>query len=194
MEVNENIEKIILKNNGIIFKRIKKNCYEINFDIKNKNIYLKNIINFKILEFIFKLNNDFFEDVNLRVINEEEQEANLYVLFKALFEDFGISQKYSYLSIKKILENETILFIITPEEKNNIPDEIKNNIPKNAEELPLYFTKFICTFENEHYGHFTYQLFYNDEFTIPSFLEKMIGNILLKLFHKTKQFIENCTL
>jgi hypothetical protein len=193
MEINEDIEKTILKANGIIFKRIKKNCYEINFDIKNKNIYLKNIINFKILEFIFKLNNDFFEDVNLRVINEE-QEANIYVLFKPLFEDFGISQKYSYLSIKKISENETIAFIITPETKNNIPDEIKNKIPKNAENLPLQYTKLICTFENPHTGNFTYQIFYNDEFVIPSFLEKMIGNILLKLFHKTKQFIENCIL
>ena len=73
-------------------------------------------------------------------------------------------------------------------------NEFKNKIPKNAENLPLQYTKLICTFENPHTGNFTYQIFYNDEFVIPSFLEKMIGNILLKLFHKTKQFIENCIL
>ena len=83
--------------------------YKISFSLENKNIHMINIIDFNIIKLLYELNKDLYEKIDLNIINDNE--AVLLVINKHLFQDLGLSQKYSYFKIKKtVFENRNIIF------------------------------------------------------------------------------------
>ncbi len=189
---NENNErKILVQKNGLIMKRESKNNYELNFSIKNENIVLSFLFDFSILNLIFDLNKDIFEDKKLFILDDNT--AKLYILIKPLLADFGMPQKYIYLNIHKSVSQESIYFIALPSERTIREDYENIIIPEDAEQLPLESLKLICNIRSQHEVEFIEKITYKSYINIPVFVEKMLGVIVSKMFYRIKQFIENYT-
>jgi len=182
-------EKIIFEKKGFkFFKNDFKYC--CSFSIINDNIYLPAIINFELIKIIHAINPDISERIELDKISENE--VNCLILVKNLFEDLGLPQKYSYLNIKKVtdINNNSILFHAFPKKMTS---EYKK-LPANCESTNIHSVKCICDILTNHEIKLTFDIYLQDNFYIPPFLEKMIALISNKLFNRVKQFIENITI
>jgi hypothetical protein len=185
-----NNETILLEKDGFKFYKTKDNEYYSIFCLNNTNIILSQIIDFNLMKLIYDLNTDIYEKTNL-VINNDDT-AVITVLLKHFFKDLGLSQKYSVLQIQRILDQDKIIF--NGQNKDNIDfTEIHTiyGIPTNAELLSITNIKNICTILTPHKIDCAFYITFDKNITIPPFVEKMISNIIHKIFIRVKQFIEN---
>ena len=183
-----NSSRVIMKDssNGLEFIKIKKNNYSTNFTICNNNIVLPKIINFDIVDLIYKLNPDIYEFIKLNKINENE--AELIALTKHFFKDLGLAQRFTHLKIIRIITDDTIEFQCTSIMNNKNPP----NVPENAQQIPIVLMKSTCNITNPHHISVIQNIQLNDKLIpVPPYIEKMLGSIIKKIFTRIKQFIEN---
>jgi len=161
--------------------------YKISFSLENKNIHMINIIDFNIIKLLYELNKDLYEKIDLNIINDNE--AVLLVINKHLFQDLGLSQKYSYFKIKKtVFENRNIIFDLEMITNENII----HLVPKNAERLPIKNAVINCKIIDPHTSDFVFHFKIDTELIeLPEFIDKFLCNIFIKKFKRVKQFIEN---
>ena len=154
--------------------------------MENKNILLANVVNFDLIKLIYELNGDIYETVDIK--NTSDNEATVVLVMKHLFEDLGLPQRYSYLHMTKIVNNNEIIF-----RSQSIYSERPENIPKDSELMALKESIGTCKIISPHKITFSFAVVFEDYVKIPQFAEKMIGLILNKIFKRVKQFIENVT-
>jgi hypothetical protein len=192
MEKNEKEEKKelveLFNKDNCTFKRYGVNKYLLEFDIENKNIYIEKIIDFSLLELIYKLNPDIYEHKDFNKINENE--VIVIILMKHFFEDLGLPQRYSFMNIKKLIEKNKILF----KAQTIIQSEKPQKIPKEAEILNIDNLTCICDLITPHKVKISFDINFNSGFAIPLFAEKLIGVIIHKIFKRLKLFIEKITI
>jgi len=166
------------------FSRLKKNQYTIEFTIENNNINISKIIDFNLIQLIYELNPDIYENVNIQKLNDNEIIATL--LLKHFFEDLGLSQKFLFIHLKKNIEDKNVIFKSTTI-KNNKPE----GIPEEAELIII--KELINSFYTitPHKVKMINNIIFDPLMIIPILTEKMIGTILHKMFKRVKQFIEN---
>ena len=189
-EEDYSIPKKIIDKNGFTMERIGKNKYVAIFSIENKNVYLKKIVNFNLMQILYEVNKDVFDDFKYKHIDDNCVES--YFLIKHFFSDFGLPQKFSHTNVEKIddPENNSILFIC----KNSITNILNiPNIPNKGEMMNLDYMCLKCKITNNHKIEVLSHIFFR-EMDIPAFVEKMSGIIISKMFIKVKQFIENITI
>lgn len=168
----------------------KQNNYSILYNVKNNNIYLPKIINFNTIQLVYEINRDFFDDCNIKIINENEKEgeAVIYMLVKPFFKDLGILRRYAYLKAKIFKTDDKIHFEI----KNNYNEPPKSlNIPDDAYLLPLDDMGISFDIIDQHNVNARHDIHFSASFEIPEFIEKLALPIFGKIFTRTKQFIEN---
>jgi hypothetical protein len=185
-----NTETILLDKDGFQFLKTNDNEYCSKFCLHNSNIILSQIIDFHLIKLIYDLNTDIYEKTNL-VINDDNT-AVITVLLKHFFKDLGLSQKYSVLQIQRILDQDKIIFM--GKTKDNVDvSEIHTiyGIPINAELLSITNIKNICTISTPHKIDCSFYITFDKKLNIPPFVEKVISNIIHKIFIRVKQFIEN---
>lgn len=176
--------KILYSKEGFTFVKKTKNNYSLSFQMENNHMILEKIIDFNLVKLIYDLNNDIYEKVNLQIINENEATINL--LMKHLFEDLGLPQRFSYVHMKKICEENTITF-----ESQTIKSERPEGMPADAELMPIKNMKCNCDIITSHKIRFTFDVLFEDNMLVPPVAEKLVGLILYKIFNRVKQFIEN---
>ena len=169
------------------FKAIKcdKNKYVIEFTIANNNINLGNIVNFDLISLAFEINKtDIFEDFKIEI--KSETSATAYILFKHFFEDFGMLQKYSYLDINITKIDNQIIF--TSKTNYDLPNNVQ--MKPTVELIPIDYIETQCTIitPNKIFIRNATNFHGNTEF--PDFIEKLATKIIIKIFLRTKQFIE----
>ena len=133
--------QILIEKNGIvIFKENgEKDILNIKFDIENTKLDLTKILNIDFFKLVYELNQDIFESINIKKINENE--ANIMLLCKNLFMDIGLPQYYYYFNVKRQMDsNDRIYFIFTSLEGEKT--EIINN--NNSAFMPLNKFEIIC--------------------------------------------------
>jgi hypothetical protein len=86
-------------NNNFQMNKVANGEYNIQFYLENKNIQLANAIDFNLIKLLYELNQDIYEKIDLKIFNDTQ--ATLLAINKHLFQDLGISQKYSHLKISK---------------------------------------------------------------------------------------------
>lgn len=177
----------LFEKEGFIFTRVKKNQYRTEFCIENNNIILSKIIDFNLIKLIYDLNSDIYEKVQLEILNDNEAVA--IILMKNLFEELGLPQKYSYLYIKREIENNKIMF-----NSQSIQNDHPINIPIDAELIAVENMTSICDIITPHKINFSFNIIFDTNVIIPPFIEKMVGIILHKIFKRVKQFIENVSI
>lgn len=186
-----NNETLLLDKDGFKFYKINNNNYYISFSLTNHNITLSQIIDFNLMKLVYDLNTDIYEKTNL-VINDDDT-AVITVLLKHFFKDLGLRQKYSMLEIQRISDENKIIFIGKSKDKDSIgvSETLRNcGIPSNAELLTISNIKNICTILSPHIIECNFYITFDKTITIPPFVEKMICNIIHKIFIRVKQFIE----
>jgi hypothetical protein len=172
---------------GFIFTQIKKNNYKIDFTMENKNIILSKIIDFNLIKLIYDLNTDIYETVELEIIKENE--AIAVILMKNFFEELGLPQKFSYLHMKREIEDNKIIF-----RSQSIQSHHPTNIPIDAELMAVENMISVCDIITPHRMNFCFNIIFDANVIIPPFVEKMVGIILHKIFKRVKQFIENVSI
>ena len=176
--------KILYEKDGMKFTKLSDKKYSLDFSMENKNIIMANIIDFNLIKLIYDLNGDIYESVDFNKISENEVIVTL--LMKHLFEDLGLPQKYSYLHMKKSVNDKQIIF-----RSQSIQSERPQGIPDDAELMAMKENIGICNIITPHKIHFSFTVLFEDYVKIPQFAEKMVGLILNKIFKRVKQFIEN---
>ena len=173
---DKNETKIIKLENG---------NYNLLFSIENKNINLYPIINFELIKLMYELNKDICENINLDKLDENN--AQITILLKNLFEDLGLPQKYATLHILKTSDNKSITFDLST-------IKIKNPkwIQKDMELIDIKNIQFNCDFSSsQHKINFNCFINFKEEIEMPVFVQKVSIMILNKIVNRLKQFIEN---
>ena len=183
MDLNEN-QTILFNKEGFIFSRVKKNQYKLEFTMENNNIIISKIVDFNLIKLMYDLNPDVYEKVDFQQINDCEAIASL--LLKHFFEDLGMPQKYSFLHIRKFVEERKIIF-----KSESIRDKRPTGIPGDCEQMNIQDFIGICDIVTPHKVNFTFNVLFDPTANVPVFAEKMVGVILFKIFKRVKQFIEN---
>jgi hypothetical protein len=164
--------------------------YIIQFNLENNNIQLNNIIDFHLLKLLYDLNMDIYEKIDLKILDKNE--AILLAINKHLFQDLGITQKYSLLKIKKnIFTKENKIVFELQSIKNTNVKEIPQ-VPEKAEQMPIEKFTIVCNVINQHKIEVIIDFKIDiDLFQMPDFVENVLRKIFLKMFKRIKQFIDN---
>ena len=170
--------------NGFEFIKCAQHQYSLSFCMENQHIMLAKVIDFNLVKLMYDLNSDIYEKVQLDIHNEHE--ATLNLLMKPLFEDIGMPQRFSYLHITKQVREKSITF-----ESHTIKHKRPFGMPAESELMPIQRMTCDCAIASPHIIHFTCNIAFEPTLNIPSFVEKIVGIILYKIFNKVKQFIEN---
>jgi hypothetical protein len=176
--------QVLYSKEGFTFTKNENKNYSLSFSMHNNSIVLSKIIDFNLIKLIYDLNGDIYEKVNINIINENEATANL--LLKHLFEDLGLPQRFSYVHINKIINDNHIKFI-----SQTIKSERPQGMPIDAELLPIKNMICDCKIISLHQIQFTCSVQFENSMIIPPIAEKLVGLIIYKIFNRVKQFIEN---
>jgi len=179
-----NNEIVLVNKDGFMFSFVNKNHYRVKFDIENKHILIAKIIDFPMIQLIYELNGDIYEKVNVEHLNENEIIAT--IIMKHFFEDLGVPQKFSFIHMKKTIEQDRILFT-----GQSVSSHLPEGMPVGSELMKIQELNCICKVITQHSIEFTVDIIFDKSMLVPKFAEKMIGIILLKIFKRVKQFIEN---
>jgi hypothetical protein len=175
----------IIERNGLKFIKLTSNKFNLTFDINNSNISIPSIINFELIQLIYKLNPTVFEYVERETNSNSELNTVMNILLKDLFSDLGLPQYYLALNItQKCLDSNKIVF--NCESVNNKLDIYPNDI----ELLQIQNINIQFDIINNHSVKINCDIDLMDKHNIPSFSEKMVGNIIYNIFNRLKQFIE----
>ena len=169
-------EKILINNENFVFVRERKNNYRINCVIENNNINVEKLFNFNLLQFMYSINKNLFEIIDLDIKNDNE--ANLYLLIKPIFKSLGFYQRFISLNMIKSKIGNSIIFNGQIDKEYGI---LKNNC-KQAIMSPVTNAVIKCT--PIHSGKFelvTY-LKLDENFKFPIMIEKIIGTLLKKVY------------
>lgn len=175
-------ESVLLYSKEEIVLRKRNKKYTLSLNLKNKNIFIQKIIDFNFVKLIYDLNNDIYEKVSLSQINDKE--ATLFILIKNLFDDLGIPQQYIYGNLRRYNETpNNINFSLSIIKERNIDE-----IPDEAEQKLIENITYNCEVLTPHdiQLHIEFELFH----MLP-FVEKMITNIIIKMFKRLKLFVES---
>jgi len=179
--------EVLLNKEGLQFSRVQAKHYKLTFSMENPNIILSDIIDFNLIKLIYDLNVDIYEKVILDKLNDNEAIAT--ILIKHFFEDVGLPQRFSFLHIKKYIEEKRIIFV-----SQSIRSHKPEGMPEEAELMAINDLTSVCDVITPHKINFTFNLIFDPIMYIPPFAEKVIGLILFKIFKRVKQFIENVRL
>jgi hypothetical protein len=176
--------EIIYNKNNITIKKCETNTYQLLFSLENQNIYLEKIINFTLLDVLYALNRDIFDDYKVTIHNECE--ATVYFLFKHFLRDLGLPQKYAYIKVVLEKTNNLIKF-----KAHTIDSFIPNNLPKDVELVSVNNINVECILETPHNMNYHSSLTLYTSMDMFEFLENFAIKVLVKIFLRIKQFIEN---
>ena len=179
-----NNEIVLVNKDGFMFSFVNKNHYRVKFDIENEHIFMAKIIDFPMIQLIYDLNGDIYEKVNVEYLNENEIIAT--IIIKHFFEDLGMPQKFSFIHMKKTIEQDRILFT-----GQSISSHLPEGMPIGSELMKIQDLNCNCKLITPHSIDFNVDIIFDKSMLVPKFAEKMIGIILLKIFKRVKQFIEN---
>ena len=174
---------VIIAKNDFKFTKLAASQFNLTFEITNNNIVLPMIINFDLINLIFKLNPNIFASIKQEF---EEESVTIYALLKDIFCEIGLPQYYCSLNIKRTDLLHRIKFVINNNINNNVKDNEKESLP--IEQIIIDFD--IIT---NHFINVNCDITLTDDHNLPQFTEKIIGNMIYNIFNKVKQFIENIT-
>lgn len=184
-------EKTLLHKNELrIIKNLENETqkrYTLTFDLENNTIDIEQLININIIKLIYDLNVDLFESITIDKINESE--ANIFILCKDLLKDIGWGHYYLIFHIQHLIN--VSQFIITP-----ILTAPSLQAEKNMEQINLNKCIMHYCHINLHKTQFTIDAIFAapDELTFSTVIERVICNIIYKIFNRVKQFVYTITI
>ena len=160
-----------------------ENLYSLDFEI-NKNLDVDKFTNLEIYNLIYNFNTDLIE--NIKIISDlNSDEIKLLILFKRLFKNIGIPQKYLLIKITKKKTDNLVEFI--SEDTEDIKDTYKDLII-NADKILCNFSKLSITkLDNKIKCNYLFDIDIKEE--LP-FLENYVGLLIKKISYNFKFLLE----
>ena len=183
-ENDNQYERKISEGKTHLLVRISTNKYRMTAFIENKKIYMKNLLNFNLINLLYQTNLDQFEKLNLDITNDEE--ANVFILMKHIFKEMGIKQRYFCFDIKKVEIDNGIYFILTQNEEHG---QTLNEC-SNAHLMPIKHMLYNFELVSLHKIKMTQYIDFDPDVGMPFFLEPIFGVISKTMLKQMKQFIE----
>ena len=181
--------KILIEKNGMKIAKQDTNDYTVEFSVYNNQFILPAIINFDMVKLIFDLNPDIYEKSILK--KNTLDNVTILSLMKDLYSDLGIPQSYVCMSVDIFRSNNSINFRCNPLKDRTTPLEFRG-IP-NLYLMPFKNMVFDCKIITNHHVELVCRIKAEDDVEIEPFIEKMLINVVNKIFIRLKQFIENLT-
>jgi len=182
--------KILFEKDGLLIQKINddiQQTYDIHFILENPTMNLTNIVNFDLVNLLYALNKDIYEQATIENINENE--AIITVVMKNLFEDLGLPQYYYYIYMKKSIQNNQYIF-----DSRSILHEKPKIVPEHSEFLNIENFSIKSTVLTPHKIHFSFSIVFKSSSTtsviLSSFSDKLLVIMLQKIYKRLKQFIE----
>ena len=180
---NNNYQLVCNKENMILKVNKEDNIYMLDFETKNNNFNLDDLMDFKIYNLIQKLNEDIIEKIEILKQNSND-EIELLFIFKRFGRSAGIPQKYLLLKTVRQRMNNLILF--TSEDcKYDVPI-MKNHAAQRMDCKSAQLT--IIPYSNK--LRMNYKFSINMKEDLPIYMENILGLMMKKIFYRLKQFIE----
>ena len=181
-------EKKICEGKTTMFVRLSTNKYRITTSVENKNIYLKNLLNFTLINIIYQTNLDKFEKIHTEILSENK--ARIFILTKNLFKSFGLKQRYASYDIEKHDYEDGVKFVlqINPEYGKQLND------CSNAILLPIKEITYDFKLVSPHKVNITQDINFEDGFGILTCLEQIIGYVIKSTIKQSVHFIRNIKL
>ena len=180
----EPYERKVTEGKTYLLVRIATNKYRMTTTIENKKIYMKNLLNFNLINLIYQTNLDKFDKINLNILNDED--ANVFLLMKHLFKEMGLKQRYFCFDIKKVDLENGISFILT----QNAEYGQQDNDCSSAHLMPIKHMLYNFELVSLHKIKMTQYINFDPEVGLPTFLEPVFGLISKTMLKQMKQFIE----
>jgi len=159
-------------------KRIEKNTYTLEGNFSNLKVDIEKLIMFQNFPILRELYQDIIDEIN--VTNIQDDSAIYFIVFKHFFKDMGFPRTGLHLDIKKTVKKNMLEF----ECSNN------NEIKESNYFIPSFDTFIIEIYLYENDAKLMVQNKINLHFEIEPFVEKMIVQIIHKMFLRLKRFIE----
>jgi hypothetical protein len=179
-------KEILYNKDAMLISKLKEGCFQIDFQMENRNILLANVINFDLLKLIYDLNKDIVERVEMNKIDENN--AIITILVKNFFEDLGIPQKFACLQVLREENSETKEIQFT---FNTFPTYRASWLASDIELAFIDQIKLICVPASPHLINFHCWIQFPMNKDIPAFVQKMSVMMVQKIINRLKQFIES---
>lgn len=178
------IVKICSKCDVLLERNKKNNDFIVSFVLKNDNMTLNHIADYSFFKILSEINDDVLEDVVIQIDDKDDNESNMFFLFKPVAKEFGILSKcMSVRTMKEQFEN-TITF-----ESKNV-DYIPDNM-KNYEKITCNYSKLDIQIINDNLLHVKYTFNIDIHEELPFYMHNLIGMLMKKILLKSKLFIES---
>ena len=179
-----NIVKICSKYDVLLERNKSNNDFIISFVLKNDNIILNHIADYSFFKILADINDDLLEDVIIRIDDNNDNNSDMFFLFKPIAKEFGILSKC--MSVKTIKQEQED--IITFESKNYdyIPDTMEN-----YDKITCNYSKLDIKIVNNHFLQVKYTFNIDIHEDLPIYMHNLIGMLMKKILLKSKLFIES---
>jgi len=180
----------IVQKKDFTFSRVQKNKYRVVTKIENKNMQIKRVVDFHIVQLIYEINKEFFEKIHLD-INESKDQAYMCLMLRNLFEKIGFKQQCLSLQLTKVEPNESTVVFMGKKDDKTIEKYMDSNKVNGFEVIPVDKFTIISQLHSEHELDLTLELELNETTRKITYIaEKAFGMLLKHVFLKTKRFIE----
>ena len=177
----KNIYKMLVSKPNFYISKKGLNIYEIKTTIENTYYYLDQIVHFNLIKFIYEVNKENFETIDLQIINENE--AKLYILAKHLFKELGTFQRYLHFKIYKYTYNNSIRFHCVS--CHDTQDQLHKT---KAILAPIKQMVITFNIHNSHKLEMIQEIYFDDSFILNSIFEKLFISLVKKC---TLQIVES---
>jgi hypothetical protein len=183
MEVLKNTQHKLKNKKKVIFTKLSKNTFKLESIVENKNIFLEKLLNFDLIHLFYKVNIQYFESVDFKLINENE--AILFILMKPLIKQLGTPARYVNLKITKKEEGDKCVLF-----NARACNDFNNKTSTSAVPSPLLNIDIICNIINPHLLHIYEVLTFDETYASYSIFEQIVSPILKIIFKQTIQAVE----
>lgn len=169
--------------NGITLNKVNNTYFEINNTIENSNVLLDKLMSFDFINIMNKINTDIYTEIEYNIIDVD----NIHIILKLahFFKDLGLPQQFLNLKIRKDSKDNTHTFYIS-----NFSVDKPKCISNEIEQIVIEGMSIILETINPHKMNLKSVIRLNNTSPSPEFLDKLIGNLICKVFIRLKQFIE----
>ncbi len=170
-------ETALIKRDKYCIYKINSYHYKIILNIHNKKYFMNKLCNFNLLELMYKLNADNYEQIQLTQTSNNE--AELFLILKSMF---GLDKKQGAYHIQRIEHSDNhILF-----QSKHSDDVLKRNFLKKPNLSPVYQVDTECFVNEPHTMTIVQNIyFFKDTPILP-----MLETIFIKIVKtSTKKFI-----
>jgi hypothetical protein len=164
-----------------------KNHYKTIFIVENRDLIMEKIIGFNLLQLMYQVNSQNYEKIKIDILNTTH--ADLYLLVKPIFKEFGISQRYGAFSIKRIDYPETNTSVFQGLRNNELIEKYHNKSLK-AEPLGMHTILMECKLLGPHKMLVSQDMYFDDSNINNLLVEKAFTMFIKDNLKKVIAFVE----